>query len=72
MATAKSDTPITRDDLQRKFQALQDDIQGKVESKRSTLVTVGGVVAVVALLTMFFLGKRAGRKRTTLVEIRRV
>jgi uncharacterized protein YoxC len=72
MATVKPDRPITRDDLQRKFQALQDDIQGKVESKRSTLVTVGGVVAVVALLTMFFLGKRAGRKRTTLVEIRRV
>jgi endonuclease III len=72
MATVKPDRPITRDDLQRTFQALQDDIQGKVESKRSTLVTVGGVVAVVALLTMFFLGKRAGRKRTTLVEIRRV
>lgn len=63
---------ITRDDLEAKFRALQDDVQGKVMDKRQTLVTAGSAVAVVVVLIVFFLGKRSGRKTTTFVEIRRL
>ncbi len=63
---------ITRDDLEAKFRALQDDVQGKVMDKRQTLVTAGSAVAVVVILIVFFLGKRSGRKKTTFVEIRRL
>jgi uncharacterized membrane protein YvbJ len=63
---------ITRDDLEAKFRALQDDVQGKVMDKRQTLVTAGSAVAVVVVLIVFFLGKRSGRKKTTFVEIRRL
>ena len=63
---------ITRDDLEAKFRAFQGDVQDKVESKKDTLVTVAAVGGADVLLLVFFLGKRSGRKRTTLVEIRRV
>lgn len=63
---------ITRDDLEAKFRALQDDVQGKVMDKRQTLMAAGSAVAVLVVLIVFFLGKRSGRKKTTFVEIRRL
>lgn len=63
---------ITRDDLEQRFSALQGDIKGKVASRKKTFVTGAGVVAVAVLLIVFLLGKRSGRRKTTLVEIRRV
>ena len=63
---------ITRDDLEATFAGLQSGIKGKVESKKSTLITVAGVGAVVLMLIVFMLGKRSGKRKTTLVEIRRV
>ena len=43
-----------------------------VEDKKNALVTVGVVGGIVVLLIFFFLGVRRGKKKTTLVEIRRV
>jgi hypothetical protein len=63
---------ITRDDLERRFAALQGGIRDKVADRKRTLVTAAGVGAVVLLLIVFLLGKRSGKRKTTLVEIRRV
>lgn len=63
---------ITRADLEGKFREIQDDVQGKIDTKRDTLkaVAIGG--GVVLLLIFYVLGRRSGKKKTTLVEIRRV
>ena len=71
-ATNSSQSRVSADDLQRKLQSFQDGIQGKVDDQRNTLVTVGGAALVVLLMLMFLLGKRSGRKKSTLVEIRRL
>jgi hypothetical protein len=63
---------ITRDDLESRFRQLQDNVQGRVEDKKRTLATVGAVGGVVLLLLFFMLGTRRGKRKTTLVEIRRV
>lgn len=63
---------ITRDDLESKFRQLQDSVQGKVEDSKKTLFTAGLVAAILVLLVVFLLGSRRGKKKTTLVEIRRV
>ena len=72
MAKHTPTTKISRDDLERNFRALQDGVKGKVDDKRSTLVTVAGVGALLVVLLVFLLGRRSGKKKTTLVEIRRV
>ncbi|MGE0136980.1 MAG: hypothetical protein AB7L17_03050 [Ilumatobacteraceae bacterium] len=63
---------ITRDDLESRFRALQDEVQGKVNDKKQTMTTVAIVAGVVFVLFVFLLGRRAGKKKTTLVEIRRL
>jgi hypothetical protein len=63
---------ITRDDLEDKFRELEGDAREQVESARSTVVTAGVVAALLLLLLAFLLGTRKGRKRSTVVEIRRV
>ena len=63
---------ITRDDLETRFRQLQESVQGRVEDKKQTLFTAGVVAGVLVLLVVFFLGSRRGKKKTTLVEIRRV
>lgn len=63
---------ITRDDLESRFRQLQDTVQGRVDDKKRTLATVGVVGGVVLLLVFFMLGSRRGKRKTTLVEIRRV
>jgi hypothetical protein len=63
---------ITRDDLEAGIRRLQGDAKDRVDDKKRTMVTVAGVAAVAVLLLVFVLGKRSGKKRTTLVEIRRV
>ena len=63
---------ISRDDLESRFRQIQDNIQGRVEDKKRSLVTIGAAGGVVLLLIVFLLGSRRGKKKTTLVEIRRV
>ena len=71
---SKTETPskITPADLEGKLRAFQGDIQSKVDGQKTNLLMVGGVVVGVMLVIFFLLGKRSGKKRTTLVEIRRV
>ncbi len=63
---------ITRADLENKFRELEGGAREQAESARSTVVTAGVVAALVLLLLAFLLGTRKGRKRSTVVEIRRV
>ncbi|MBA3605751.1 MAG: hypothetical protein M3487_01895 [Actinomycetota bacterium] len=63
---------VSRDDLERSFRSLQDGMKGKVDDKRSTVVTAATVAGVVVVLLVFLLGRRSGKRKTTLVEIRRV
>jgi len=63
---------ITRDDLEAGIRQLQGGAKQKVVDKRKALVTGVGIAAVVVLLLTFMLGKRAGNKRSALIEIRRL
>lgn len=71
----KTDTTapkITPQDLENKLKALQGDVQSKVDDKKSTIATTAAAGGMVLLLIFFLLGKRSGKKRSTVVEIRRV
>ena len=71
MAT-KQTTKITPEDLERKFRSLQGDVQGVVEDKKATAAGIAAGAGVLLLMIFFLLGKRAGKKRSAIVEIRRI
>ena len=72
MSKTPTPTHISRDDLERKLRALQGDIKGAVDNQKTNLLAAAGVVGVVLVLVFFLLGRRSGKKKSTIVEIRRV
>jgi hypothetical protein len=64
--------PITPDDLEAKFRELFEGARGEAASAKNTIVSAGIVIGVILLLVAFLLGRRGGKKRSTIVEIRRV
>lgn len=71
-ADAAEDERITPNDLRDRFNALQGEVDSTTESAKGMALAAGAVVAVAVVLGVFVLGARRGRKRTTVVEIRRV
>lgn len=63
---------ITPEDLQNKLQAFQGDVQSSVDDKKSTIAAVAAGGGMLLLVIFFLLGKRSGRKKAAIVEIRRV
>jgi len=70
--TAPADLKITPQDLENKLKALQGGVQNKVDDKKSTIASVVAGGGFVLLLLVFLLGKRSGKKRSAIVEIRRL
>jgi hypothetical protein len=63
---------ISRDDLERKLRAFQGDIKGAVDNQRNNLMVAAGGFALVLVIVFFLLGRRSGKRKSTIVEIRRV
>jgi len=63
---------ITPEDLENKLRSFQGGIQGRITSKKDTLLAVGSSSLTVLLIIVFLLGKRSGKKKSTVVEIRRI
>ena len=64
--------PIERGDLEAKFRELQGEAEETYESATNTLLTVGAIVVVGVVAVAYLIGRRKGKKRTTLVEIHRL
>jgi hypothetical protein len=71
-AADTTDARISRDDLESKFRELEGGARDQVASARSTAITAGIIGLVLLLLLAFLLGRRRGKLRSTVVEIRRV
>jgi hypothetical protein len=63
---------ISRDDLERSLRGVQQSVTGEVEERKQQVLSVLAVGGAVLLVVFFLLGRRSGRKRSTLVEIRRL
>lgn len=70
--SAQPARPITRDDLEAKLRELEGGVEDTKQSALTTAIAVGAVVAVGVIAVAFMLGRRRGRKRTTIVEVRRI
>ena len=71
-ATASTPTTVKRADIEAKLREIQGEATATGEAARSALI-VGGVVVVAAVVGVaYLLGKRKAKRKTTVVEVRRV
>ncbi len=63
--------PITRDDIEAKFRQLTADVDDRADAAKGTAVAIGAVIAAAVVLGVFILGRSRGRKKTTVIEVRR-
>jgi hypothetical protein len=63
---------ITPADIEAKFRQVQDQFDVVAADGKKKLTLAGGAAAVVLLLVVYVMGRRAGRKRSTVLEIRRL
>lgn len=64
--------PITRGDIEAKLGQIRDATESTAGQARSTALAVGAAVVAVLVIGAFLLGSRRGKKRRTIVEVRRV
>jgi hypothetical protein len=62
---------ITREDIKSKLSELQEDATETVESARTVIVGVAVAVGAVVLIAAYSMGRRRGRRRSTIIELKR-
>ena len=63
---------VTRADIEAKLRQLRGDLEDteEVVKEAGKGVAIGGIILL--LILVFLLGKRRGRRKSTVVEIRRI
>lgn len=59
-------------DIEAKLREIQTEVESGTEKARGYAMVAGAAIVVVVLGVGFFMGRRRGRKKTTIVEIQRV
>jgi hypothetical protein len=63
---------ITRTDIEAKLRAIRDDIEPVGEQAKGGLMAAAPVVVVLLVVGAYLFGKRSGKKRRAVIEIRRL
>ena len=63
---------ITRDQIEAKFRELTGGVAEEVEATRSQALPVGLGIGVAVIAAAFLVGRRSGRRRSAVVEVRRI
>jgi hypothetical protein len=71
-APAKPDKPVTRDDIEAKLRELRGEVDERAEAAKIPAVAVAVAVVLVSVAAAYWLGRRRGKKRQMVLEIRRI
>jgi hypothetical protein len=72
MSMRTNGRPITRDDLEAAFQKVVGEGEQAVESAVPTALIVAGAAGFLVVAIAYLAGKRRGRNKSSVVEIRRL
>ena len=64
-------TQISRDDIRQKLVDIKTDAVSEAETKKNQALAVGGGIAMLLLILVFFLGRKGGLRKSTVNEIKR-
>ena len=63
---------VRRSDIEQKLQEIRGEVDTTATAAKPAAMMVAGVAAVLVLGAVYLLGRRKGKKKSTVVEIRRV
>ncbi len=66
------ETKITPADLENKFRDIQGQVDTVAQDSKKKAAVAGSAVAVILLLIIYVMGRNAGKKKSTVLEIRRL
>jgi len=67
-----SDDRITRSDIEDKLRELRGEIDDQVEAVKVPAIAIAVGAAVAAVVVAYWFGRRRGRRKQTVLEIRRI
>jgi hypothetical protein len=62
---------VTKDDIAAKLGEIRGDVEETAEAAKPTLVYIAVGAAVTVVVVAFLLGRARGRRKSTVVEVRR-
>ena len=71
-SNVETDRPITRSDIEAKLREIKGEVDTTTTAAKPYVIAGAAAAAVLVIGIVYALGRRKGRKKTTLVEIRRV
>lgn len=63
---------ITREQIEAKFREVTGGVTDEVEGVKSQAMAVGMAVVLLTVAVVYLVGRRRGRRRSTIVEVRRI
>jgi hypothetical protein len=63
---------VTRDDIESKLRELRGEVDERVEEAKVPAIAIAVGIVVVTIVAAYWFGKRRGKKRQLLLEIKRV
>jgi len=63
---------LSRDDIEAKLREIRGEVDNAATAAKPALMAAAAVAVVAVVGVAYLLGRRKGKKRSTVVEIRRV
>ena len=63
---------VTRHDIEAKLQELRGEVDERVEGVKVPAIAIAVGVAVVTVVAAYWFGKRKGKKKRMVLEIKRI
>lgn len=67
-----TDGQITKSDIESKLRELRGEVDTSTASARPVILAAAAVAAVGALAAVYLFGRRAGKRKSTVVEVHRL
>jgi hypothetical protein len=64
--------PVDRSDIESKLREIRGEVDSTATAAKPAAMAIAGAAVVLLLAGAYVLGRRKGRKKSTVVEIRRV
>jgi hypothetical protein len=72
VGTGNGQSTVTRSDIEAKLQEIRGITDTTTEAAQDAAKPVLLILGIAAVVVAFLLGRRRGRKRSTIVEVRRI